>query len=709
MSRPGESSDHEGGEQVSSPPINSNSSLEGGADATLTNSNSFLGGGVAAPPSNLNLAGTQSVIFGAEIEGVESALRTGRPAAPHAALANLQGGERVVMNHFTFPSPFLPPARLEKAPDALKEPAQRPNPAMAMSSTLPSSDSPSVQNSGRVSNIPFSQMSAQDLIKIVADKIHGFECKTWISEDVSGAALLGFVAPSALNEFLESLNIHSQFTRTRIRAVLCGLIAKDLEIDAGIREEWEKVSLPGVIPLIGRRNIPPQSSNQNQNTPSSILAPQNLFATPVFGGARRETTDPSPSVLFGGRREIHQQSSNYTLPSFLKECGSPEEFPMEGISPFTDNTRAVIHSGGMNLASQVFGSSGFNITINQPSATPPKYIILECASDSDAFYNWIRKNRKESLLALPVDRRTLSQLVAQDVKDEVVRIIKRLGAADTFYFNQDTCPYPNSWPEVSDLLLLKILFAMNGPRSASEAKLRLKQRQFWFNDSTTSQDKFTSKLRKFCSDFKGILKDFAYTHHLWEKTDVLDHSMIVEAFSECFNNTEQIKGPDGTTLVPKSRNYAKIREMIRERKSLPLEEIIQLIIEAYERVDGHVRSNRFITYDIKPWKVDDKKKKRGFNQIAGQASQPNAKKPPRPPAEHPRCANCGRKSHLCGERSCYLFGHEKGRGVSGKWMEGEPSLALDKEEWKKWKVVRDPIYYGYAENQRPAKATKAGP
>ena len=114
--------------------------------------------------------------------------------------------------------------------------------------------------------------------------------------------------------------------------------------------------------------------------------------------------------------------------------------------------------------------------------------------------------------------------------------------------------------------------------------------------------------------------------------------------------------------------------------------------------------------DIKPWKVDDKtkKKKRGFNQIAGQASQPNAKKPTRPPAEHPRCANCGRKSHPCGERSCYLFGHEKGRGLTGKWMEGEPSLVLDKEEWKKWKVVRDPIYYGYAENQRPSKATKVG-
>jgi hypothetical protein len=385
----------------------------------------------------------------------------------------------------------------------------------------------------------------------------------------------------------------------------------------------------------------------------------------------------------------------------LRECGSPDDFSLEDTSLFANTTRASVGNANISGA-HVLAGGGMSITINQPSATPPKYIILECASDPVAFYNWIRKNRKESLLALPVDRRTLSQLVGEDVKDEVARILKALGPSNTFYFNADTSPYPRSWPEVSDHLLLKILFSINGPRSAHEAKSRLKQRLFWFKDSTTSQDKLTPKLRKFCNEFKGNLKDFAYTHHLWAENDKLEHNMIVEAFSDCFSNTEQIKGPTGA-MVPMSVNYAKIREMIRERKHLPLEEIIHFIIESFERVDIQVRGCKSINYDIKPWNDEDSRKgrKRNVNQISGgKAQENNAKKPPRAPAAFPRCANCGRKSHPCGERTCHLWGHDKGKGEKGVWAEGEESLWLPPAELKTWKSTRDPVFYSYPENQR---------
>jgi hypothetical protein len=426
-----------------------------------------------------------------------------------------------------------------------------------------------------------------------------------------------------------------------------------------------------------------------------------LFNTPQAGGAARTLSVASTPAFFGGRRLTNEQSANKAPPPFLKECGSPADFQMEDSSLFAQTTRAAVSANASNFGQALGG--GISITINQPSATPPKYIVLNCASDSTEFYNWIRKNTKESLLALPVDRRNLSQLVSEDVKEEVYRILRQLGASNKFYFDEN-CPYPKSWPDVNDHLLKKILFGINGPRSAAEAKSRLKLRLCHLNDSTTSQDKMTTKMRKFFNDFKGTLKDFSYTWHMWEEDDKLTHEMIVEALSDCFTNVEQIKGPDGVSMVPKSRNYAKIKEMIRERKSQTVEEIVHYIIDSFERVDMAVRSSKSITYDVKPWKTEVQGKKRGFHQIAQSTTEKAAKKQQqRPPADHPRCNNCGRKSHACGERSCYWFGHASGRGAQGVWKDGEPSLWLEKEDQKAWKQTRDPVFYGYPENQRPKK------
>ncbi len=629
-----------------------------------------------------------------DLKGVEPALLTGVSAVQVAAQADLQSGERAFLANFTFPSPFQAPVNPETRLVMPKEGLFAQNTPPATSLTPPPGELSQQALPKSVSKL-FSQMLASDLAKVVADDIQSLDIGLWISEDISGAAIIGHVAPSELNEFLESaLHIKSNFIKIRIKAVLAKLIQMDSSISQSVREAWTAKSALRAV--------------------ASPVPPQNLFETPNHGGAAliANHVHSTPAFFGSGGTNLFQQRPHLTpqaTPSFLRECGTSEDFSLEDNSLFANSARASLGASNMQLSQASVGGGIYAITINQPSANPPKYIILECASNSEAFYDWVRKNRKETLLALPVDRRTLSQLVSHDVKDEVARILKHLGPNNTFYFNQENSPYPRSWPEVTDHLLLKILFGINGPRSAAEAKNRLKQRLFYFNDSTTSQDKFTTKLRKFCSDFRGTLKDFAYNHHMWEEHSNLEHNMIIEAFSDCFGNVEQIKGPDGSAMVPKSRNYAKVREMIRERKSQNLEEIMNFIIDSFERNDIAVRSSKSITYDVKPWKRDgdDSSRKRQINQISHTERQKTAK-PPRPAADNPRCANCGRKSHLCGERSCYLFGHVQGKGANGTWAEGEPSLFISKEDMKTWKLTRDPVFYGYPENKREPKPKKVG-
>ena len=629
------------------------------------------------------------------IQGVESALLTGNPAVPVAASSDLPIVGGIAVTTFGFPSPFQAPTNPERPLAMFAGMDSRTTTPAAPLLAPPPGTTPVQPSSVPASNQFLSQMSALDLAQVVAGAIHGFKTESWIAEDVSGAALLEHVAPSVLSEFLEhELNITSKFIRNRIQFLLMQLIEKDTSMDAQHRGKW--ANFKPYLAQSGQQQPPPIPSGATQVDNTS----RTLFSTPLSGGLSRTQAVPSTPAFFSGRQKTNEQSLNHAPPPFLRECGSPEDFSMDDTSLFAQTTRASVGGSASNIG-QAFGGSGIQITINQPSATPPKYVVLNCASDSTEFYNWIRKNTKESLLALPVDRRNLSQLVSEDVKEEVARIIRTLGPTNTFYFNTENCPYPRSWPEVNDHLLKKILFGINGPRSAAEAKLKLKMRLCFLNDSTQTQDKVGPKVRKFCNEFKATLKDFTYTYHLWEESDKLSHEMIIEAFSDCFSNTEQIKGPDGT-MVPKSRNYAKIKEMIRERKGQSLEEIIHYIIDSFERIDIAVRSSKALSYEIKPWKTDEggKGKKRAFNQISGGPSAPSGKKPPRPPADHPRCNNCGRKSHPCGERTCYLFGHPQGRGASGSWTDGEPSLFITADAMKEWKKTRDPVFYGYPENKR---------
>ena len=195
--------------------------------------------------------------------------------------------------------------------------------------------------------------------------------------------------------------------------------------------------------------------------------------------------------------------------------------------------------------------------------------------------------------------------------------------------------------------------------------------------------------------------------------------MIVEAFSEGFSDTSTVLGPDKTTQVVKCSNLKKIREFIREHKASTLEEIISFIVSHFERLDTTVRSNSKVKYDVTPWRQDaggaggakPNGKKRKFNQIAQSDAGVHAISASggggaarKPPTGNPRCNNCGSKGHVCGERTCFLFGHPKAKGPDGNWPEGTPSLRLTPEEYKAWSVTRKPIFYGYPENQPKPKA-----
>jgi hypothetical protein len=173
-----------------------------------------------APPENIEAAVDASASSAVRPEeGVESALRTGQPAAPVAASPNLQEGVTgVAVSTFSFKSPFPAPTSSSKPsvmfPDKSSLPVCAPAPLHAPPPGN-SSAKPELEN---VVLLPVSKMSAKDLAQIVAGEIHGFNTETWIAEDASGAAIIGFVAPSVLSTFLEhELKISSKFHRVRIQ------------------------------------------------------------------------------------------------------------------------------------------------------------------------------------------------------------------------------------------------------------------------------------------------------------------------------------------------------------------------------------------------------------------------------------------------------------------------------------------------------------
>jgi hypothetical protein len=529
----------------------------------------------------------------------------------------------------------------------------------------------------------FEALSARAFAKLIGDKIQSFNPELWIAEDVSGAAFLEVVTPSSLSEFLEhTMLVGSLFQRTRIANFIRARIASDNFLSESVKKCWAVPALPESASVQA-------PSVCIGNTLSPVL-PAALFQTPAkeqFNGA-----------------------------SFLSEIKGRVGFTIDESALFQSDSstlRATVTgneaASGQSMVSHAtpHGSTPrFEVVINQPSADKPKYLVLSTVDNEEEFAKWLKKNREETVLALPVDRRPLTHLVTKDCKEEISRVIVSARTDDPGMFDAD-CPYPkNGWPDVTDKLLLRVLFKKNGPPSADAAKEWLKKIRFFFNDSTTHQKFFTAKFRKHCKRFTSGLHDFDYVHRLWPEHDkVLSHAMIIDAFSDGFNDTSTVVGPDKSTQVPKCSNLAKIREFIRQRKACPLEDIICELVRHFERLDTTIRSNSKVMYDVTPWRSEAAtvSKKRKYNQIDGSAGSAAVNavsaKQPRPAAPYSRCNNCGSKGHLCGEKTCFLFGHPKAKGPNGDWPEGTPSLRLAPDEYKAWSTTRKPIFFAYPENK----------
>jgi hypothetical protein len=584
-------------------------------------------------------------------------------------------------------------------------------PASSVSDSRPGQDrSSSLSNFGQ----PISLLSAEDLHKVLVGKISNLNKEAWIQEDISGQAILGSVDPSFLSDFLEQTAlISSKFIRSRVEEIIFAMVQKDDSIDPALRVKWSNAKKQAIFTVVASG-----AASDAVMTPAKLS--QQFFQTP---GKQNEPVSSSSSAFFMDVSNISGVSNfNCSTPSFMKEVPSRASFQFSDSALFggtASQARAILSTAGQDSTVGGVPQAGgnyFNITLNQPAAEPPKWIILESPTDSPAFYNWVKKNRREMLRVDTVDCKKLNQLVGEDVREEVSRIIYEHKQKMPSMFHSGF-PYPELWKHVSDEYLLKILFGIHGPRSPEEAKERLQSKVFFFNDSTTYQDTFTPKLRKFCNNFKTMLQDFSFNVHQWPLGEELSRLMITDAFAKCFDSQETIKGPDGISFVPKCSNLSLIREQIRQKKSqkldgqpLPLEYIINHIVDHFEKNDILIRSRKGLDYPIKPWNTTARKQKpmRQFNQITPAPGRNGIAKPPRPPANFPRCANCGSKGHLCGERTCYTFGHPKGKGPQGVWAEGTPSLKLTPDEWKEWNSTRHAIFYAYPENQAKKREPRTG-
>jgi hypothetical protein len=262
---------------------------------------------------------------------------------------------------------------------------------------------------------------------------------------------------------------------------------------------------------------------------------------------------------------------------------------------------------------------------------------------------------------------------------------------------------------VTDEVLLKVLFFRFGPLNARDAVARLKEQKFTFDDSTTLQERFAPKLRRHTTEFRQSLLDMKYTAKLWPAGNCnLVHSTIIDALLSCYEIEDEIVGPDGRTKVPKCSSMQALRDMIRENKSLKLDDIIEIITKRFDDIDAAVRSDSLLKHNVQPWKTAGKfnARKRKFEQVSanGDNFQKKQGRGEQSTSEgNPRCANCGSKAHLCSERTCYFWGHPKAKGPNGKWPPGTPSLRLEDNEMAEWRDARQESFYSYPENAHKKK------
>ena len=558
--------------------------------------------------------------------------------------------------------------------------------------------------------ISFSGLTAANLVAKLSEDIPGFKFSdAWNAEDVSGVAILSAIAPSRFPIFLEtSLGISSGFMQSRIFSVIVNLMRLDPSLEGRCFNAWSDAREFFMEHNIGARPVSQSgiSSCGHHHTPS---APTCLFATPASGKGVAKTnklieayTPKTPAFMsqIAQRSSIMDESNLFHDPLVLDDS---RRVSAQNLSQRIDADVSNLQSPAQ--LSSISGGQRFEFTIRQPGVLP-KYEVLENAKDPTQLYIWLRKYRRESLLAEAADRKAIRQLMSQDAKLEIVRVMNKVRKEEpgSSLFDAKN-PFPKTWAGVTDTLVLRVLFRLNGPVNVDEARARLKARPFFFPDATTDQSKFLSKFRTFCNSFVDMIQDFEYNWDQWPAAEELTPRMIKDAFQECFSNTETTLGPDGKTMVPKSSNLAEIRSKIKDYKDLTLENIIEKICQIFDERDIAVRANK-TSYPVIPWRAKEAKAmKRQFNQVSGvSAAGPAPKQSARPPTGFPRCNNCGSKGHLCSERTCFFWGHKDAKGPHGVWPEGTKSLDLKKEDFKAWKAVRSDVFYSYPENQKKNKA-----
>jgi hypothetical protein len=558
----------------------------------------------------------------------------------------------------------------------------------------------------KIQAISFSGLTAANLVAKLSEDIPGFKfANVWTAEDVSGVAILSAIAPSKFPNFLDtSLGISSGFMQSRIFSVIVQLMRRDPSLEGRVYNAWSDAREFFMEHISGGRHVS-QLGNPSCDCPHTPLDSKCLFPTPAPGKGVAKTnklieayTPKTPAFMaqIAQRSSFMDESNLFHDPSVLDESRRVSNSRVDD-----EDIRLQSPAFGANLSS-ISGGQRFEFTIRQPGVLP-KYEVLENAKDPTQLYIWLRKYRRESLLAEAADRKAIRQLMSQDAKLEIVRVMNKVRKEEpgsTLFDAQN--PFPKTWAGVTDTLVLRVLFRLNGPVNVDEARARLKERPFFFPDATTDQSKFLPKFRTFCNSYVDMIRDFEYNWESWPATQELTPRMIKDAFLECFSNTETTLGPDGKTMVPKSSNLAEIRSKIKDYKDLTLEDIIERICQVFEERDIAVRANK-TSYPVIPWRAKEAKaKKRQFNQMSGASAAGPA--PKRPPTGFPRCNNCGSKGHLCSERTCFFWGHKDAKGPHGVWPEGTKSLDLPKEDFKAWKAVRSDIFYSYPENQKKNKS-----
>jgi hypothetical protein len=680
----------EGGEPHS--PLHDQSDRSAVAEAAITVANADQSAEQSVQP--------QSSSFGSEVAGA-------------AAISSAVETSSKVIQSFGFVNPFQGAAAVQSA--VMFPPASQ---STVLVSNPPPSDG--VSGFNQIGSDNFSALSAEQLVDKLRAKIPALDREAWKSLGLDGSCILEVSSPTTLSGQLTDYLGLTGLNRDRTAAAIKKMIIEDTSIDLDIRKMW------GFLPPAPIVSIQDHTANSRANPVDIHSTPPNKHqivevssgsANPQFSSrAFAQAVSPlQPSFLFAGTAHANCGGvfrAEGDQPKFLSEVSERASFPMgHAVDQHESNqTMSMIpHAGGSTSAAA--GSAGsmqnIQITLHQPTQQTYNWMILENLENRAYFMKWIKKNRREQVLSDKANWRSLTSLLDVEVRHDVIRTL----ATYPQVFNT---PKPiTSYADVTEELLLYVLFFKFGPRNAIAAKARLSEVKFRFDDSTTYQDRFAPKLRRWCSEWRQTLLDFKYTCKLWPVEDDLLHENIVDAFLSCFQIEDEIIGPDKRTKVPKCASMQAIRDMIRDNKKLNCDAIINIVTRRFENVDATIRSDPLIKHSTTPWKTEGtyNARKRKFSQHKAESADKRRQdradaQDKRPPYSFPRCNNCGSKGHRCTERTCYFWGHPSAKGPKGDWPEGTPSLRLTDDEMAEWKTQRYDIFYSYDENKKTPKSVK---